>query len=300
MKPALIISTIVSVLTLFAGCIIVDDSLDYRNNLSDYEVKKIVRKVLLSQNSINRAGVVTSDGLEKIITSRSRYLHDRVPCNDGGYVTFTLSDGTVSLTLSTGDLLHIEYDDCSYTPLYYDQSRLNGSIDIHYNQNIEDYRRKLLDFTIDYYNTWLYSRYGTLRIDGTMGVHYDEDYERHELKLIFSSNRLVIDNRDRYDQDIFSNIVLHYTIDTTSTAYAYEYSGTLYNSYLGRLTFTTRDTMEGYGDQNPRRGRFEISNAHVTLTVIPIDNYYVDIDVENHYYVSQNRTIHTTWINIGL
>ena len=300
MKRAIIVSVIVFALTLFAGCIIIDDSLDYRHDLSDYKVKKIVRKVLLSQNSINRAGVVTSDGLDQIITNRSRYLHDRVACNGGGYVTFTLSDGTVSLTLSAGDLLHIEYDDCSYTPLYYDQSRLDGSIDIQYNQNIEDYRTKLLDFTINYYDTYLYSHYGTLRIDGEVGVHYNEDYTLHELKLIFSSNRLVIDNRDRYDEDLFTNIVLNYTIETDTTAYAYEYSGTLDNDYFGRLTFTTRETMEGYGNKNPQRGRFEISNAHMTLTVIPINDYYVDIDVDNHYYASRNRTIHTTWINIGL
>ena len=246
MKRALIFSAIVSVLVLFAGCIIIDDSLDYRNDLSDYEVKKIVREVLLSQNSINRAGVITSDGLERLVTRHSRYLDDRMACSEGGYITFKLTDGSFSLTLTTDDLLHIEYHDCLYTPLYYDQSRLNGSIELRYNQDTEDAYGKLLDFSIHYFDTNLYTRYGSIRIDGELGVHYDESYRSGELELIFSANRLVIENRTRYEKDIFTNIVLHYTIDTDTYAYAYRYSGTLYNTYLGRLTFTTLDDMRGY------------------------------------------------------
>ncbi|RUM64506.1 MAG: hypothetical protein DSZ05_07455 [Sulfurospirillum sp.] len=300
MKRALILSAIVSVLVLFAGCIIIDDSLDYRSDLSDYEVKKIVRKVLVSQNSINRAGLVTSDGLEKLITNRSRYYDNRISCTEGGYITFTLSGGDLSVSFTTDTLLHIVYDDCRYRPFYYEQSRLNGSLDIRYNQRHEDARGKLLDFTIRYFDTSLYTKEGSVRINGEMGVHYDEAYWQHQLALVFSSNRLEIANRDYYERDIFTNIVLEYGIDTRTYHYTYHYSGTLYNSYLGTLSFTTLDAMQGYSNQNPQKGRFKISNAHVTLRVVPIDDYYVDIIVEGHDYTGQNRTIHTTWINIGL
>jgi hypothetical protein len=301
MKRALILSAFVSILILFAGCIITDDSLDYRNDLSDHEVKKIVRTVLLSQNSINRAGLITSDGLENLVRRNSRYYNDnRLECSDGGYLTFTLFDDNFAITLETETPLHIDYYECLYAPLYYDASRLDGGMNIIYHQHTEDSYEKLLDFSIEYLDTYLYSSGTTIRIDGKLGVHYDEDYLRHQLALVFSANRLEIENRTYYDKDIFTNIVLEYHIDTNTYAYRYSYSGTLYNSYFGRLTFSTLTPMEGYGNHNPRIGRFKISNAHINLLVIPQDDYYVDIIVENHYYPSRNHTIHTTWLNIGL
>ncbi len=301
MKKAVLISLFVSVLIFFAGCIIVSDRLDYRHDLSDYEVKKIVRKVLLSQHTINRAGIITSDDLEKLIETRSlRAYYERLECDEGGYLTFTLSDGTFSLTLSPGIPYYFTYYDCRYAPLYFAPNRLNGAVEITYHQDIEDRYGKLLDFSIDYRDTYLETDTAAVRIAGRLGVHYDESYREHILSLIFSSTRLEIENSDYYHRDIFNNIVLDYTIDTQSYHYRYSYSGTLDNTYLGRLTFTTLIPMEGYGAHNPYYGRFKISNAHMDLLVIPRDDYYVDIVVENHYDTIQNHTIHTTWINIGL
>jgi hypothetical protein len=38
----------------------------------------------------------------------------------------------------------------------------------------------------------------------------------------------------------------------------------------------------------------------MTLRILPVDDYYVDIVVRNSCDTYQNRTIHTTWLNIGL
>ena len=287
-------------LFIFAGCIIQDDTLDYRNNLSDHEVKKIVREVLISQNSIGHAGLITSDGLDNLLQNRNRYLHERYECSDGGYASLTFGDDTFSFTITTGTLFELEYSNCYETPLYYDRSGIDGSIEIIYHQNSEDYHTKLLDFSVHYLRTYLYTRLGEIYIDGEVGVHYDEDYDRHQLSVILSSSNLRIEERNTYENTIFNNIVLDFQIDTYSYIYNYNYSGTLYNSYLGTLSFTTIVPMRGYREKNPYSGRFKISNNHMSLTVIPQDDYYVDILVENHYYNNRNRVIHTTWINIGL
>lgn len=300
MKKAFFISSIVSILVLFAGCIIIDDSLDYRNDLSDYEVKKIVRTVLASQNTINRAGLVTSDGLGKIARQKSRYLNTNLSCDDGGYIAFSWQTGDFSATFITDSPLRLQYHECLYAPYYYDPYKVNGEIEIITHQFVDDYRNKLLDLTLHYYDTYLYTGSATIYLEGNIGVHYDYDYGSDYLAMVLTAPDFTIKNSSGYEKESFSNVVLNFQLDTLSQRYSYDYSGTLYNSYLGRLSFTTLEHMQGEGNRNPCAGRFKISNDDMSVIVVPYDDYYVDIYVDNRYHPSRNRRIHTTWINIGL
>ncbi len=287
-------------LITFYGCKI-DGRLDYKNDLSDYEAKKIVREVLLSQHSISSAGLITSDGLNNLAKNRTRELYsDRYSCQNSGYAAITLSEGDFSLTFSTDESFSINYYDCAFTPYYYDQTKLNGLINVTFHQDLYDYQDRLLDFSVSYVNTYLYSSFGKIYIDGDMGVRYDYNYYAQLLNVIFLSNHLLIETDNFIEKNIFSNIVLDFTMNTNNYIYSYKYSGTLYNSYLGNLTFTTPVTLVGYKDKNPYSGNFKISNDYMSIVVMPLDDYYVDIIIQNRYEYNQNRTIHTTWINLGL
>jgi hypothetical protein len=232
MKKAFYISLIVSIFVLFAGCIVTDDTLDYRNDLSDYEVKKIVQKVLLSQNSINRAGLVASDGLENLTQRSGRAYNDPFSCTDGGYLTLTYADGSLAMSLQTEVPLYLGYYDCSYAPYYYEPSRLNGQINLITHQNIIDTYTHLLDVTLCYDNTYLYTGYDTLYLDGDVGVHYDMDYYNNYLTLVVSAPDLYMQSHVTHENDRYSNIVLNFQLDTLHEYYTYDYSGTLYNNYL--------------------------------------------------------------------
>jgi len=288
-------------LLMLGGCVIQDDALDYRNDLTDYEIKKIVKEVLVSQNSINRAGIITSDGLQNIQTrTRSRDYYDRYSCQNNGYATIRFFDGDFSLTFSSGDHFGIDYEDCAFSPFYDDSNRINGSILLDINQNMQDYQNTLLDFGVSYIHTYFDTEFGKLYIDGDLGVHYDHHRYDNGLNITFTTNHLTIENNRFYEKEIFNNVVLDFFMDTYTLDYHYNYSGTLYSNYLGRLSFSTIDTMYGYKDQNPYKGEFKITNEHISLLVLPQDDYYVDIVVKNHYQPYENHTIHTTWINIGL
>ena len=282
----------------FGGCVIVSDSLDYRNDLSDYEAKKIVRKVFISQQTISRAALISNETLGSFI-EYDGYSANRYNCSDSGYITLQLDDDGFSLNISSGDILNLNFYECAYEIPWYSQSRINGPVAITYHQYMHDYQSHISDFTIEFNHTALQALYGLERIDGILGVHLDQDYQRDILRLTLSSNHLVVENSS-WEKQIFNNIVLDFTMDTYTNRYSYSYSGTLYSDYLGRLTFSTLIPLEGYGAHNPSRGSFKISNEHVSLTVIPVDDYYVDIRLENHFYPTKNRIIHTTWINIGL
>ncbi len=285
-------------LLLLHGCVFVTESLDYRNDLSDYEVKKIVKTVFLSQHALADAALLATDGYTTVTSER--YPAERYACQEGGYIRFEIDQNGYALTFETGDLIRLAYDDCIYTTYYDDRSHLSGPIDITWYQDMADSANRLIELDIAYHNTWLKNRYTTLYLNGRIGVHYDEDYSRERLELVLSSDELRIQRSDFSGDDTYENIVLDFSMDTYSYAYRYSYHGTLFNSYLGRLTFTTLSPMRGYRDKNPFDGEFKITNAHMTLRVIPIDDYYVDIVVQNHYDSYENRTIHTTWMNIGL
>ncbi len=283
---------------LFGGCVIVDGSLDYRNNLSDYEAKKIVRKLFLSQESFIQAALLNSSGFSTILQTSYNPYETRYSCLESGYFTLRISSDLTSVPEGT-DPLYLDYSECTYDTYLYPQSRLSGSVIFTYYQNMQDRYNKLLDFRVTYTHTYLYTSYGTRYLDGSVGIHYDEDYTRQLLRLTLSSSQLII-AESGYRDDRYENVVLDFTLDTHTGHYTYSYSGTLYNTYLGRLTYSTLAAMEGNNNGYPSYGEIKITNAHMSLIVRPLDDYYVDIEVRNHYYPGQNRIIHTTWINIGL
>ncbi len=285
----------------FYGCKI-EGGPDYKDDLSDYEVKKIVREVLSSQHSVNGAGLVTSDGINNLAKYKDQrdLYYNRYGCQNSGYASITFSEGDFSLTFSADDSFSVNYHNCSFTPYYYDQTKLNGLIDITLHQDLYDYQNRLLDFSVNYTNIYLYTSFGQIYLDGDMGVLYDFDYFAQLLTVRFISNHLTIENSGFGEKNIFSNVVLDFTMNTESYLYSYKYSGGLYNDYLGYLTFSTPVTLIGYKDKNPYGGKFKIMNEYMSITVIPLDDYYVDIIVQNRYSYIRNRTIHTTWINLGL
>jgi hypothetical protein len=282
----------------FGGCVIVNDTLDYRNDLSDYEAKKIVKKVLISQQTISKAALINNESLE-LFSAYDGYAANRYDCSENGYISLQLDGDGFAVNISTGDILNLNYYECTYATPWYSQSRINGPVAITYHQYMHDYQALVSDFTLTFNHTAIQSVYGLERIDGVLGVHLDQDYRRKQLQLTLSANHLVVENSN-WERQTFNNIVLDFTMDTYNNRYRYSYSGTLYSDYLGTLTFSTLLPMEGYGDHNPAYGSFKISNEHVTLTVKPVDDYYVDIILDNHFYPTKNRIIRTTWINIGL
>ncbi len=291
-------------LTLFmlGGCVIQVDSLNYQNNISDYEVKKIVKEVLSSQNSINRAGIITSDGLQNLQRSRKSrdYFSNRYNCQNNGYATIHFEGSDFSLTFSSGDSFGIEYNDCTFEVPYFNSNRINGDISFDIFENIQDYQNTLLNFNVTYTDTHFNTNNTDIYFDGSLGVHYDLDNATQSLNITFSTNYLSIENSNFYQKDIFNDVVLDFHLDTVTLKYYYNYSGSLYNSYLGRLSFSTIEPMIGYKEYNPSSGIFKITNDYLQILVIPQDDYYVDIVVKNHNQPYQNHTIHTTWINIGL
>lgn len=296
------LSILLLTLLMLGGCVIQVDSLDYQNNVSDYEIKKIVKEVLSSQNDINRAGIITSDGLQNLQrTHQSRdYFSNRYTCQDNGYATIRFEGSDFSLTFSSGDSFGIEYSDCSFIAPYYDENRINGTISFDIYQNMQDYQSTLLNFNVNYADTHFYTNNSDIYFDGSLGVHYDFDNPTENLNITFSTNYLSIENNHFYQKDTFNDVVLDFHLDTLTLQYRYNYSGSLYNSYLGRLSFSTIEPMQGYKDHNPSSGIFKITNKYIQILVIPQDDYYVDLIVKNRYQPYQNHTIHTTWINIGL
>ncbi len=292
--------TMLLLLLFWQGCVFVADSLDYRNDLSDYEVKRIVRTVFLSQHALADAALLTSDSYSTLTISGDGYQTDSYACNEGGEIRFQIDNGGYSFSFSTGDLLHLSYDACAWDSYYDAPIRLSGPVDLTWYQDMQDRESRLIELAIDYRHAMLKNGYTTLWLDGELGLHYDLDNLAGILKVVLSSTQLRIDNSDVYGEDTYENIVLDFTMDTRDYAYSYSYHGTLFNSRLGRLTFSTLAPMRGYRDANPYSGTFKITNAHVTLRVIPVDDYYVDIVVRNSYDSYQNRTIRTTWLNIGL
>ncbi len=282
-------------LSIFYGCTI-NSNLDYARNISDFEVKKIVKEVLSSQNTIGAAGLITSDGLSEIAKwNKTRdFFNDRYTLQNDGYASITLNEDDFSLTFSANESLNINYYDCAFKPYYYDQTRLNGIVDITLNHDLYDYQNRLLDFSVRYLNTYLYTDFGEIRINGSMGVRYDYDHYQNLLSVLFLTNTLSIES------DTFTNISLDFTMNTDSYIYDYKYSGTLYNEYLGNLTFFTPVNLVGYKDKNPYSGRFKILNDYIDILVIVLDDYYVDIIVREKNDAFKRRTIHTTWINLGL
>lgn len=286
------------------GCVIVEEPLDYRHGISDYEAKRIVRKVFLSQHSLADASLLTSVSFGSLLDDYAQIHYDpyanRYGCDDRGYFTLQLGSDGLQLTIDSGDLLEIEYQTCQ-TELYSGFApQLNGPVAITYHQNRLDRYSRMLDFTVTYHDALLTTLFGAYYLEGSIGVHYDEDMQRGMLALVLSSNRFQLYG-DRYTQrDRFDNVVLDFTMDTISQRYRYNYSGTLYNSYLGRLTFSTFLPLEGIGDQNPATGELKIGNAQMRLIVTPLDDYYVDIQLISNSDPRENRTIHTTWLNIGL
>ncbi len=282
----------------FGGCIIVSDTLDYRNDLSDYEVKKIVRKIFVSRQTLTHAALIGNESFGQL-SAYTAVPTERYTCGEQGYMTLRLQGDTLSFTLSAGDRLYLNYYACGFEMVWPGDgySRLNGAVSITWNQYMYDSEGEVADFTIDFDRAVLTAPSGMERLDGRVGVHLERDYRRSMLGLILSSNRLVVENSRREEQT-FTNVVLDLHTDRTTMRYRYRYSGTLYSDYLGRLTFSTPVTLEGYGDRNPAYGRLTISNEHVRLTVRPVDDYYVDIVLENYIYPSRNRIIHTTWINL--
>jgi hypothetical protein len=289
---------LLSIFIGMGGCVIVNDTLDYRNDLSDYEAKKIVKKVLVSQQTIGMAALINNESLQTFSAYES-YAYTRYECSESGYISLQIDGDGFAVNLSAGDILNLNYYDCAYERPWYSQSRINGPVTIDYHQYMHDYQSLVSDFTLTFNRTAIQSVYGLERIDGVLGVHLDQDYRHNQLQLTLSTNRLVVENSN-WEREIFNNIVLDFMIDTYTNRYSYSYSGTLYSDYLGTLTFSTLTPMQGYGEHNPAYGSFKISNEHVSLTVKPVDDYYVDIILDNHLYPTKNRIIRTTWINIGL
>ena len=281
------------------GCVIVDDGLDYRHDLSDYEAKKIVRTVFLTQQSLGRAAMISARSTETIFDGDRYGEGNRYDCLSGGYLTLELGVDGLQLSLSAGDIVQLDYHQCLCDPLYAHESYLDGPVALTYHQSLSDSHERLYDVTLSYADTWLDTPTGGAWFDGRIGLHYDEDFDTRMHHLILSSDTLDI-RRGSYASQRLYNIVLDFRMQRDTLHYRYDYSGTLYSDYLGRLTFSTLYPMEGYADRNPSAGLFKISNTTVTLKVRPIDDYYVDILLENRYDPSQNRTIHTTWMNIGL
>ena len=295
-------TTIILAMLLFLtqGCRFVAESLDYQNGLSDYEAGKIVRTVLLSQHTIADAALLSASGYRRMGPSSDLYPNERYSCQDGGYIRFTFDEDGYSLTFESGDLIHLNYDTCRYHN--YDDSTwlLNGPVDLTWYQDMEDSVNRVIELGITYHDAWLQNSYATAYLDGEIGLHYDEDYTSDRLQLVLTSDELRVRANNATQSNTFENIVLDFSMNMSDYRYRYTYHGTLFNAYLGRLTFTTLSPIQGNRDDNPYRGELKITNAHMTLRVIPVDTYYVDIIVQNHYDTFENRTIHTTWRDIGL
>ena len=287
-------------LPLIQGCLFIAESLDYRRDLSDYEVKRIVRRVLLSQHVIADAALATTDGYTQLYGAYTSYDTTRYSCRDGGYLRLEIGEGDYTFSFESGDLLHLTYDNCRCDACESEFDRLSGPVDIVWYQDSEDALQRVIELGITYHYADLYAPFTSVRLDGRIGLHYDRDYRRGILRLILSTNDLSLHGSDFGDDTRYENVVLDFTMDEASHAWRYSYSGTLFSSYLGRLTFTTLTPLEGYDAHNPDRGEFKITNAHMSLRVVPRGNGAVDIYVENHFDITQNRTIRTSWRDIGL
>ncbi len=101
-----------------------------------------------------------------------------------------------------------------------------------------------------------------------------------------------------YDPFRLTHVVLDFDLDTLTQDYVYDYQGYLYDDYR-RYHFTTSQAFVGYADQLPYKGTMQIISEDNTIVVTVIDDYYIDIDVYNHYDPYYDHTIHTTWRALG-